>query len=163
MYDLKDVISLNESPNLKVIKLSDRFWWLMADSWLCFVLWPLAGIHLKNTVFVAFADENLRIECNLSIPANKTADILTCSDPSHTQIYKYDIPETHYYPRQLIVELELKRLNNSGEYTCQYKTAKVFWFLHLRGKFGWQDTIIFIMNIITFRLDIINWFYVVMK
>lgn len=151
---------MTKSPNMKVIMLSDHFWWLMADSWLCSMLWPLAGIDLKNGVFVAFAGEDLRIQCNLSIPANQTPDILTCFDPLRKQIYKSNIPETHNQPKQLTVELELKSLNSSGEYACQYKTAEVFWFLHVRGKLGGQYTIVVII-IIIFRLETINWSHVV--
>lgn len=137
-------LKMTKSPNMKVIKLSDHFCWLMADSWLCSMLWPLAGIDLKNTVFVAFAGEDLRIQCNLIIPANQTDDILTCSDPLDKPIYHYYVPEMQNQPH-LTVELELKRLEHSGEYVCRYKTAEVFWFLYVRGMFRWQYTIIVII------------------
>lgn len=119
------------------------------------MLWSLAEIDLKHAVFVAFTGEDLRIQCKLSIPANQTNDNLTCSDPIQNRIYEHDIPQTDNQPLQMTVEPELKRLEQSGEYVCQYKTAKVFWFLHVRSKFGGQYTIIVII-IIIFRLKTIN-------
>lgn len=122
------------------------------------MLWPLTGIDLDNTVFVAFTGEELHINCRLNIPANQTSDILTCFDPFHKQIYNCNVPETNE-KININISLKLKRLKSSGEYACRYKTAEVFWFLHVRGEFGWQNTI----NIIVHRLETRHWSYVVKK
>lgn len=137
---------MTKSPNMKVIKLSDHFWWLMANLWLCSVLWPLTGIDVKDAVFVAFAGEDLSIQLKLSIPANQMDDFLTCFDPLDNQILKFHVPGMQNQSKhQLRVNLTLKRLERSGEYMCRYKTAEVFLFLYVRGMFRWQYTIIVII------------------
>ncbi|XP_056891398.1 uncharacterized protein si:ch211-243a20.4 isoform X1 [Takifugu flavidus] len=99
-------------------------------------------MELENTVFVAFTGENLLIQCNLNITANQTGDTLTCSDPSHKQIYSRDVAETKEMFENRVIKLELKRLKSSGEYMCRYKTAEVYWFLHVRDS-GYQDRVVF--------------------
>ncbi|XP_078137652.1 uncharacterized protein nfam1 [Sander vitreus] len=93
-------------------------------------------LSLESTVFVAFAGEEITITYKLAIPANQTRDSLTCSDPLQNVIYSCHISETT--GRTLI--LELKNLNMSGEYSCQYQTAKVYWFLRVRGD-GYRDLV----------------------
>lgn len=85
-------------------------------------------------MFVAFAHDVLNITCELKIPANQSHDILTCSDPFNRQIYNFDVPATTREELNLKTTLELKKLNSSGEYSCRYKTAKVYWFLRVRGE-----------------------------
>lgn len=135
---------MTKSPNMKVRKLSDHFWWLMADLWLCSVLWPLAGIDVKDGVCVAFAGEDLDMQLKLSIPANQMDDFLTCFDPLDKQIFKRHVPGTQNQSQQRGINLTLKRLELSGEYVWRYKTAEAFWFLLVRGMFRWQYTIIVI-------------------
>lgn len=137
---------MTKSPNMKVIKLSDHFCWLMADLWLCSVLWPLAGLDVKDAVFVAFAGEDLSMQLKLSIPANQMDDFLTCFNPLNEQILQLHFPgKQNQSQHQLMVNLTLKRLERSGEYMCRYKTAEVFWFLLVKGMFRWQYTIIVII------------------
>lgn len=136
---------MTKSPNMKVIKLSDHFWWLMADLWLCSVLWPFVGIDVKDAVVVAFAGEDLGIQLKLSIPANHMDDFLTCFDPLDEQILNFHVPGGQNQSYQLRVNLTLERPERSGEYVCRYKTAEVFWFLLVRGMFRWQYTIIVII------------------
>lgn len=83
---------------------------------------------------MAFAGNELNIECELKMPANESSDILTCSDPFHHQIYNCDIPATAGQPEVFKRRLELKKLKSSGEYSCRYKTAEVYWFLRVRGE-----------------------------
>ncbi|XP_073328219.1 NFAT activation molecule 1 [Pagrus major] len=90
-------------------------------------------LNLESRVFVAFTGEDLNIKSSLQVPANQTNDILTCSDPFHTQIYECAIPLTTNKPTTFDQTLELKNLNISGEYSCRYKNAKVFWFLRVRN------------------------------
>lgn len=96
----------------------------------------LSELQLENNVFVAFTDEELFIHCFLSRAANQTGDTLSCSDPSHRQVYSRDIAGTEESPEIRDVNLELRGLKSSGEYVCRYQTAEAFWFLHLRGELG---------------------------
>ncbi|XP_034749569.1 uncharacterized protein si:ch211-243a20.4 isoform X2 [Etheostoma cragini] len=97
-------------------------------------------LRLENTVFVAFTGEEININCELELPANQSRDILTCSDPLQTLIYSCDVSETTGQTQSVILTLELKNLKMSGEYSCQYKTAKVYWFLRVRGD-GYKDLV----------------------
>lgn len=83
---------------------------------------------------MAFTGEELHIKLWLTIPANQTNGTLTCSDPLRKQIYKDMITGQH---KQIRVNrsLRLNKLERSGEYVCEYKSAMVFWFLHIRGEF----------------------------
>ncbi|XP_030281228.1 NFAT activation molecule 1 [Sparus aurata] len=90
-------------------------------------------LNLESRVFVAFTGEDLNIKSTLMLPANQTSDILTCSDPFHTQIYNCTIPMTAIHPKTFSPTLELKNLKTSGEYSCRYKNAEAFWFLRVRN------------------------------
>ncbi|XP_028261690.1 NFAT activation molecule 1 [Parambassis ranga] len=106
-------------------------------------------IILDNTLFVTFKGEDLNISGTLTQPVNQTADVLKCSGPSHRQIFHCDIP-TNSYPNTTLM-LQLKKLNLSGDYYCQYKTAKVYWFVWVRDE-GYKapvDHTEYIMAIIT--------------
>lgn len=94
---------------------------------------PHTGIHLEHTVFVAFAGKELNIECDLTMPVNQSGDVLTCSDPFHNQIYSCNVSEVASQRQTLT--LELKNLKHSGEYSCQYSTAKAYWFLRVRREY----------------------------
>ncbi|XP_034542784.1 uncharacterized protein si:ch211-243a20.4 isoform X2 [Notolabrus celidotus] len=85
-------------------------------------------------VLVAFRGENVSIKAGLQIPANWSQGTLTCSDPSNRQIYSCNIDATENQPANHDLNLELKNLTSSGEYWCQYYTAKVYWFLQLRDE-----------------------------
>ncbi len=97
------------------------------------MLCPLTEIQLSHTVFVAFRGRGLNIECNLQMTVNQSGGVLTCSDPLNTQIFSYSISEAAGLEQTLT--LELKNLTHSGEYSCQYKTAKAYWFLRVRGEY----------------------------
>ncbi|XP_035515554.1 uncharacterized protein si:ch211-243a20.4 [Morone saxatilis] len=97
-------------------------------------------IELQSRVFVAFTGEGLELNCSLSLPANQSADVLRCSDPSSKQIYECNIRATSDQPMDLTEILKLTQLNTSGEYSCQYKTAKVYWFLQVR-KEGYKEPV----------------------
>lgn len=74
--------------------------------------------------------EDLRINCLVRKKANQST--LTCSDPSHKQIYKQQFtPATGHTDNHTLV---LKHLIVSGEYYCTYQTAQVHWFLRVRGE-----------------------------
>ncbi|XP_023145930.2 uncharacterized protein si:ch211-243a20.4 [Amphiprion ocellaris] len=94
-------------------------------------------MRLENTVFVAFAGEDLRINCELEKPANQSKDILRCFSP-HGEIYHCDVASTDGHPHTDKLQLELKKLTYSGEYNCQYKTAKVYFFLRVRAE-GYKE------------------------
>lgn len=100
------------------------------------VLWPLAGIHLDSTVFVAIRGDEWNITCDLRIPANESSSMFTCTDPFQKQIFNSVIPATTDGPKNYARKVPLKRMQSSGEYSCKYKAAKVFWFLRLRGERG---------------------------
>lgn len=95
-------------------------------------------LHLKNTVFMTLAGNGLDIEYELKMPANQSGAHLTCSDPFHKQIYNYSFAATFDQPRIFKKTLKLKNLTSSGEYSCHYKTAKVYWFLRVRGELCWR-------------------------
>ncbi|XP_070684461.1 NFAT activation molecule 1 [Pempheris klunzingeri] len=119
---------------------AQQFWQLSFMSiWIFVCFFPsvcsradMPIIELKHRVFVALAGDQLDIDCELMVPANKSV-ILTCSDPLDTQIYSCDIPAVAFQPRRMMLTLELKNLTSSGEYYCQYETAKVYWFLRVRN------------------------------
>ncbi len=102
----------------------------MLTSMLCLLI----GISLESRVFVAFKGTDLNIKCELKIPANHSEDALKCHSPRNKQIYQMDIPMTAGQPEVLNRIVMLKNLTISGEYSCQYKTAKVYWFLRVRGE-----------------------------
>ncbi len=103
------------------------------------MLCPLTEIILENTVFVAFTGRELNITYKLEVPANQSSDTLTCFDPFHQQIYNCDINETAALPKTFEQSLELKDLKSSGEYSCRYKTAEVYWFLLVRGEYEKEE------------------------
>lgn len=84
---------------------------------------------LESRVFVAFTGSDLNITCELKIPANHSKDALKCHSPLQKQIYHIIPPDQ---PGIHNVTLMLRNLTISGEYSCQYKTAKVYWFLRVR-------------------------------
>ncbi|XP_056266396.1 uncharacterized protein LOC130190799 isoform X2 [Pseudoliparis swirei] len=89
-------------------------------------------LHLERTVFVAFAGEGLNLDCELNLPVNESSGVLTCSDPLHKPIYSCPIAESHGQPQTLLLILELVNMTASGEYSCRYKTAAVYWYLRVR-------------------------------
>ncbi|XP_040891454.1 uncharacterized protein LOC121180265 isoform X1 [Toxotes jaculatrix] len=93
-----------------------------------------AKLSMNTTVFVALKGEDLNISCNVMIPANQSKDTMICYDNSSNQIYSCDIPDMAGQKKSLDVTLQLKHVNNSGEYHCKYKTAMVHWFLRVRVK-----------------------------
>ncbi|KAK5866015.1 hypothetical protein PBY51_020236 [Eleginops maclovinus] len=104
----------------------------------CFFLSACRGmdapeLSLQNQVFVGLRGENLDIVYQLKIPVNQSRDTLTCSDSLQNEIYKIDIQETHM-AHIFKQTLNLKNLSISGEYSCKYKTAKVYWFLRVRNE-----------------------------
>ncbi|XP_076585173.1 NFAT activation molecule 1 [Chaetodon auriga] len=138
---------------------AQRLWQLSLMSTWIFVFFPSVcsrvetpKIDLESTVFVAFAGHDLNIECELKMPANQSSDSLTCSDPFNTQIYNCNIPATAGQPGSFKRRLELKNLTSSGEYSCRYKTAEVYWFLRVRDdgyKGAWDYTECIIVAILT--------------
>ncbi|XP_041790099.1 uncharacterized protein si:ch211-243a20.4 [Chelmon rostratus] len=137
-----------------------RLWQLpLVSTWIfvCFFPSVCSGVEtpkidLESTVFVAFAGDELNIECELKMPANQSSDILTCFDPFHMQVYNCVIPATAGFPESFKRRLELKNLRRSGEYSCRYKTAKVYWFLRVREdgfKEIWDYTECIIVAILT--------------
>lgn len=98
------------------------------------------SLKMENTVFVAFRGEDLSIMCEVNKPANQTVDFLTCFDPSNTKIYNYATAPTAGNPEKEKLSLELKNMTVSGEYYCQYKGAKVFWFLRVRAE-GYKEVV----------------------
>lgn len=98
------------------------------------LLRPLAGLHLDSTVFAAIRGDELHITCLLKIPANESSSMFTCADPLQKQIYNSTIPATAGVPKSFVRRVPLKNMQSSGEYSCKYKAAKVYWFLRLRGE-----------------------------
>ncbi|KAG8014845.1 Factor VIII intron 22 protein, partial [Nibea albiflora] len=98
---------------------------------LTFMFSPLTELSLESTVFVAFADKGLNIQCALKIPANYSQDSLMCYDVSDREICKLDTPSTGNQGTTFKPKLELKNLTSSGEYYCRYKAVRVYWFLRV--------------------------------
>lgn len=99
------------------------------------MLCPLTELSLESTVFVAFPGEDLHIKCEvMMIPANGSGGVLMCFDPLDQQIYSKSISEMTG-EQNVKVTLELKNLTRSGEYSCHYKTATVYWFLRVGSEY----------------------------
>ncbi|XP_034389763.1 uncharacterized protein LOC117731480 [Cyclopterus lumpus] len=96
------------------------------------------SLRLESRVFVAFAGKELDLSCELNMPANQSSGELTCSDPLHKPIYSCPIAESHGRPQKVHLTLELKNVTASGEYSCRYKTAKVYWYLRVRSDSDWD-------------------------
>ncbi|XP_044045982.1 uncharacterized protein si:ch211-243a20.4 [Siniperca chuatsi] len=121
---------------------AQQFWHLsFMSTWIFVFFFPSVcsgmdtpKIDLESTVFVALAGEDLKIKSTLKVPANQSSDILTCqSNNLNRQIYSCDVAATAGQPKDFELTLELKNLS-SGEYYCQYKTAKVYWFVRVRNE-----------------------------
>lgn len=48
------------------------------------------------------------------------------------------------YPQTFDQTLELKNLKTSGEYSCRYKNAEVFWFLRVRSEYKEEKLVLYI-------------------
>ncbi|KAM9362645.1 NFAT activation molecule 1 [Symphorus nematophorus] len=125
---------------------AQQFWHLsFISSWTVVFFFPCVcsgietpNLSLESRVFVALAGDDLKINCELKVPANQSKDTLVCFSPFAKQIYNSNISATADLPQTLKLTLELKKMMKSGEYTCQYKTAKVYWFLRVRHD-GYED------------------------
>ncbi|XP_033937729.1 NFAT activation molecule 1 [Pseudochaenichthys georgianus] len=90
-------------------------------------------LSMDRSVFVGIKGEDLHIICWLTMPANQSRDSFSCSNPLQNKIYDSVILENSLAEKRRL-PVELKTLSISGEYSCQYKTAKVNWFLRLRDE-----------------------------
>lgn len=116
----------------QVLGLSSTSAWMLVLTFLSVCSGMAAqNLHLESTVFVAGKELDIILE--LPLPTNQS-DVLTCSDPSNQQIYRCDIYETHGAACAI---LHLKNLTISGEYSCQYKKSKVYWFLRVVSEEYW--------------------------
>ncbi|CAK6953511.1 uncharacterized protein si:ch211-243a20.4 isoform X2 [Scomber scombrus] len=92
-------------------------------------------VQLENTVFVALKGEELSIKYNVTTPANQTEATMKCYNPNQEQIYEIPAGQLKW-----IDVLVLKNLTITGEYFCEYKTAKAYWFLRVRDE-GYKEAI----------------------
>ncbi|KAL3066945.1 hypothetical protein OYC64_016820 [Pagothenia borchgrevinki] len=90
-------------------------------------------LSMDSSVFVGITGEDLSIVCWLTMPANQSRDSFSCSNPLQKVIYDSEIPENSLEQRRMLPVM-LKTLSISGEYSCRYKTAIVYWFLRLRDE-----------------------------
>nr|XP_057902165.1 uncharacterized protein si:ch211-243a20.4 isoform X2 [Doryrhamphus excisus] len=95
---------------------------------------------LGNTVFVAFTGEDLLVHFDLRVPLNQSKDDMTCFDPFHKTIFNRPIPPTVGQSETMRVVVQLHKLQTSGEYHCQYKMARAYWFVRLRDE-GYRDVV----------------------
>ncbi|TMS23326.1 hypothetical protein E3U43_008632 [Larimichthys crocea] len=151
------------------------FWHLSSRlTWIFVFSFPSTGsemdapkLFLESSVFVAFADKGLDIQCGLEIPANYSQDVLRCYDPSHREIYKCDTPSTGNEVKPLWPVLELRNLTSSGEYFCQYKTVRVYWFLRVThhdykdvGVLDYMDIPVSVLTIVLLVFSVVGSVYV---
>lgn len=94
-------------------------------------------IYLDKTVFVRFKGENLTIGCRLKKPPNQTQGTLKCFDPSTKPIHSSVIIDKG---EEVSKSFVLENMEISGEYHCQYQTAKAYWFLRVRDH-GYKDIV----------------------
>ncbi|KAM9819712.1 NFAT activation molecule 1 [Syngnathus typhle] len=95
-------------------------------------------LFFPDTVFVGITGEDLHVHYQLTIPVNQSKDFLTCFDPDNQVILKEEFSATRGHALITNAELHLKMLMTSGEYHCQYKVAKAYFFLRLRDH-GYTD------------------------
>ncbi|XP_054635873.1 uncharacterized protein si:ch211-243a20.4 isoform X2 [Dunckerocampus dactyliophorus] len=95
---------------------------------------------LRNTAFVAFTGEDLHVHFDLRVPLNQSKDDMTCFDPFHRPIFNRLIPPTIGHSETIREVLQLHKLQTSGEYHCQYKMARAYWFVRLRDE-GYRDVV----------------------
>lgn len=84
---------------------------------------------------MALKGKNLTIRYDLKKALNQTEDLLTCFDPDSKQIYSHTISASAGESLLTHDSFVLKNMTISGEYYCQYKTAKAYWFLQVSGEF----------------------------
>ncbi|XP_051940253.1 uncharacterized protein si:ch211-243a20.4 isoform X2 [Hippocampus zosterae] len=113
-------------------------------NWIFKMLLPLCAgtrepkLLFFDTVFVGFTGEDLHVHYELNIPANQSEDTLACFDPYNQMIFKHKVPATQGHALTNKAIIQLKMLMSSGEYHCQYKVAKAYWFLRLKDE-GYRD------------------------
>ncbi|XP_057698590.1 uncharacterized protein si:ch211-243a20.4 [Corythoichthys intestinalis] len=120
---------------------SQQYWHLcLLLIWIFKMLLPLCSgaaaprLHFFDTVFVAIRGEDLHVHYELHIPANQSSDVLMCYDPYRQLIFKHTFLATRDRALSNNAIMHLKNLMNSGEYRCQYKVAKAYFFLRLRDE-----------------------------
>ncbi|XP_019939572.2 NFAT activation molecule 1 isoform X2 [Paralichthys olivaceus] len=100
------------------------------------------NLSLDTTVFVAFEGEDLTIDCHIFKQQNKSRDSIRCIDPHNNRIYTKELPATTDKPKVINSKLQLNNMTSSGEYYCEYQTARVYWFLRVRAN-GYKEPIVF--------------------
>lgn len=93
------------------------------------------AIQLKHSVIVALAGEDVHVDFKVVQPLNQSGGMLECFKHKD-KIYSSHLPPTAAHEVTLDRSVKLKSLasTDSGEYHCQYKTAKAFWVLLVRGE-----------------------------
>ncbi|XP_077460470.1 NFAT activation molecule 1 isoform X2 [Stigmatopora argus] len=92
-------------------------------------------LFFSETVFVAIRGEVIHIPYELHIPAKENNDVLICFDPNNQQFFRRAFPATGEAAFSNKAIMELGDLRRSGEYRCQYKEAKAYFFLRLRDEY----------------------------
>uniref|UniRef100_UPI003AADEFD2 NFAT activation molecule 1 n=1 Tax=Centroberyx gerrardi TaxID=166262 RepID=UPI003AADEFD2 len=96
-------------------------------------------IRLGNRVWVALAGEDLHIDLVLVKPDNQSGDSLKCFTPKNKEIHRIPkVSETGANEEKRSVELTNVKSLDSGEYRCEYITARAYWALLVRDEGYWE-------------------------
>ncbi|XP_029366402.1 NFAT activation molecule 1 [Echeneis naucrates] len=102
-----------------------RLFFKLSWTFTCFLSSCCLGLSLEATVFVACKGEALTIKYKVEKPANSSQSMLTCYDPLNKSIYTSALTDE-------TADIPVKNVSQSGEYYCEYRTAKAYWYLLVR-------------------------------
>lgn len=98
------------------------------------LLCPLPGFQQEQRVYVALAGEDLQIDFFVSQPANQSGGSLKCFDHKNEVIHNSEVVILTIEKIKGSVKLRNLVSNHSGEYHCEYNSAKAYWALLVKGE-----------------------------
>ncbi|GLD66374.1 uncharacterized protein AKAME5_001777000 [Lates japonicus] len=116
-------------------------------------------LFLNTTVFVALKGDALTVDCTVTTPANNSQEKMDCYNPQNNLIHTYNISESINEWTQNY-KVKLKNLTISGAYYCQYRAAKVFWYVQVRDG-GYKEPIMYELIILAVLTGVLLVFSIV--
>ncbi|XP_029917292.1 NFAT activation molecule 1 [Myripristis murdjan] len=98
------------------------------------------SFQLEQRVYVALAGEDLQIDFFLFQPANQSGGSLKCFDHKNQVIHSSEVLQSGDATEQIKGSVKLRNLvsSHSGEYHCEYKSARAYWALLVKDEGYWE-------------------------